>query len=233
MDGVFNMASKNFFTIRNAAFVILFVAIALAADRVNVAAIWGATGQTFTLFQMMGPLPGFFLGPVLGVVSVLAAEIVNFVLLGKTVELVNLVRLLPMLGAAYYFATFGKNKYALAIPLLAMVVYNLNPVGAQAWAYSLFWLIPVICEVFFRKSLFFRALGSTFVAHSIGSSLWGWFVPMTPEVWMALIPVVIVERLAFAIGITVSFIAVNAVLNRFFADSKVEVLNIEKNISLF
>jgi hypothetical protein len=229
------MLSKNIFSIRNAAFVLLFIALTLIADQVKVSAIWGSPGQTFTLFQMIGPLPGFFLGPVVGVISVLVAEIVGFIALGKTVDLVNILRLLPMLAAAYYFGTAGKlRRYSLVIPIVAMALFVLNPVGSQAWAYSLYWLIPIICALAKPNSLFFKALGATFMAHCMGSIVWLYLVnPMTPELWMALIPVVAMERFSFAIGITVSFVAVNALLNRFFSESKVDVLNIEKHISLF
>ncbi len=224
---------KKLFTFRNAAFVLLFIALAAIADNIKVSSLWGAPGQSFTLFQVIGPLPGLFLGPVFGVISVLGAELVNFVLLHKTVDPLNLLRLLPMLGGAYYFATYGKNKYSLAIPLLAILLFNLNPIGVQAWVYSLYWLIPLIAALAFPKSLFFRALGTTFTAHSIGGAFWGYFVTMTPAMWLALIPVTAVERLAFAIGITVSYLAINAVLNKYFTNSKIEILHIEKTVSVF
>jgi len=140
-----------------------------------------------------------------------------------------------MLAAAYYFGTAGKlRKYSLVIPIAAIILFVINPVGSQAWVYSLYWLIPIICALVKPNSLFFKALGATFTAHCIGSIVWLYLVnPMTPELWLALIPVVAIERFAFATGITVSFVAVNALLNKFFADSKTEVLNIEKHISLF
>lgn len=229
------MLNKKLFSIRNAAFILLFIGITLIADQIKLSAIWGSPGQTFTLFQMIGPLPGFFLGPILGVVSVLVAELVGLITLGKAFDLVNILRLLPMLAAAYYFGTAGKmRKYSLAIPIIAMVLFVINPIGSQAWAYSLYWLIPIACALVKPNSLFFKALGATFMAHCIGSIVWLYLVsPMTPELWMALIPVVAVERFAFATGITVSFVAVNALLNRFFAENKADVLNIEKNVSLF
>lgn len=229
------MSLKNLLTIRNAAFVLLFIALTVIADQIKVSAIWGAPGQSFTLFQMIGPLPGFFLGPVIGVATVLTSEIIGYIALGKTFNFVNVMRLLPMLAAVYYFGTMGKARnYSLAIPLIAMALFVLNPIGSQAWAYSLYWLIPVFCAIVKPDSLFFKALGATFMAHCIGSIVWLYFVnPMTPELWLALIPVVAVERLSFAIGITVSFLAINKVLNKFFSESKAEVLNLGRHVSLF
>jgi len=226
------MLNKNLLTIRNAAFVVLFIALAVVADHVVVAKLWGNPGQTFTLFQILGPLPGFFLGPVLGIAAVLVSELINFILLHKTADPITLLRLLPMLGGAYYFAMHGK-KHTILIPILAIILFNLHPVGAQAWMYSLIWLIPIVTTLFFKHGLFFKALGATFTTHAIGGSFWNYYNYMTPEMWTALIPVTLTERVLFAAGITVSFIAINAVLTRFFSNAKIEVLNLEKGISVF
>lgn len=230
------MSGKKLFTIRNAAFVLLFVAITLVGNNISLSAIWGAPGQSFTLFQTFGPLPGFFLGPVLGVTAVLVSEIISFVMLGKATNALNLLLLLPMLGGAYAFATFGKQKLSLAIPVLAIILFNLSPVGREAWVYSMFWLIPIICElisrVHFKNSLFLRALGATFTAHAVGGAFWNYFATMTPQMWIALIPVTAVERLSFAIGITISFVVVNAITERFFADARFDVPNVSRYVSL-
>jgi hypothetical protein len=226
------MSSKKLFTIRNAAFVLLFIALTLVGNNIKLSAIWGAPDQSFTLFQTFGPLPGFFLGPVLGITAVLVSELISFFMLGKAINMLNLLLLLPMLGGAYVFATFGKQRLSLAIPVLAIILFNLSPVGREAWVYSMFWLIPIICELFFKKSLFFRALGSTFTAHAIGGSFWNYFATMTPQMWIALIPVTAVERLVFATGITVSFVAVNTIMNRYFADARFDVPNVSRYISL-
>jgi hypothetical protein len=227
------MLPNKLLSIRNAAFVLLFAAFALLADQVTVSVIQGYTGKTFTLFQLMGPLPGAFLGPVLGVASVLMAQAVNFLLLHKEISVFNLLLLFPMVGATLYFSLFGKNKTVLLIPLAAMALFWLNPVGIQAWQYALYWLVPVIAFLRFPNSLFMRALGATFTAHCIGSVAFLYSLPSVPALWFGLIPVVAIERLTFALGITASFLAANYVLDKFFVDRKAELPQIQKSPQLF
>lgn len=86
-----------------------------------------------------------------------------------------------------------------------MGAFMAHPVGAQAWVYSVYWLIPVLLYVIRKKSLFLEALGSTFIAHAVGSVIWIYADPITPHAWLALIPVVFIERLIFASGIVVVF----------------------------
>lgn len=82
----------------------------------------------------------------------------------------------------------------LILPIACMALFCFSPIGAQAWAYSLYWLIPAIA-FFVPMGIFGRALQSTFVAHAVGSVIWVYFVPMPPQAWLSLIPVVAVERL--------------------------------------
>ena len=121
-----------------------------------------------------------------------------------------------MLFAAVYFASNRKNlsKASSFIPLVCMGLFWLHPVGQQAWFYALYWLIPLAGK-FLSKRLFFRSLGSTFTAHAVGSTLWLYTVPMPAEAWIALIPVVAMERILFAAGISVSFVALNTVLSHY------------------
>ncbi len=88
----------------------------------------------------------------------------------------------------------GYDGLHVVFPLLAMALFVLSPNGQGAWSYSLYWLIPV-GVAFMRPSLFGRALQSTFVAHAAGSVMWAYLTPLTSTMWLALIPVVAVERL--------------------------------------
>jgi hypothetical protein len=51
-----------------------------------------------------------------------------------------------------------------------------------------------------QKNIFFTSLGSTFTAHAVGSVIWLYTIPMTAGMWLALIPIVALERLCFATG---------------------------------
>lgn len=215
-------------------FIAIFTIIAFFAAQINFSSIVGADKQYFTFFQFLGPVAGAFLGPLFGAASVLLAELINFVLLGKEIELINLLRLTPMLFAACYFGAFAGKRESLlrspavvaAVPVLCMLAFWLHPTGAGAWAYPFYWLIPAI-SLLFPKRLFMRSLGATFTAHAIGSTLWLYTVPMPAEAWLALIPIVAYERLAFAAGISVGYIALNAVLSRLTAAVPDSILHID------
>jgi len=206
-------------------FIVIFGVAALIAQQINFSQVLGAENQFFTMFQFLGPIAGGFLGPIAGAASVLLAEIGGFLLLGKDVTFVNLMRLTPMLFAAYYFAT-RTAKISRIVPLVAMAAFLLHPVGAEAWYYSLYWLIPVIAS-FLPENLFMRSLGATFTAHSVGGVVWIYTFPTTAAFWTALIPIVAFERLMFAGGITSSFIVVNTVLHRFVSVIPVNALWID------
>ncbi|MBN1157067.1 hypothetical protein JXA85_05590 [Candidatus Woesearchaeota archaeon] len=203
-------------TTKKLMFLFVFMALVFIGDRINFSKVIGAENQFFTLFQFFGPIAGGFLGPLLGVVSVLGAQLGSFLLLGKAFSVLNLLRLLPMLFAAYYFGT--KKKYiGVIVPVIAMALFILHPVGRQAWFYCLYWLIPILGVVLPKKvpgRLFFRSLGATFTAHAVGSVIFLYTVPMEAAQWIGLIPVVAYERLLFASGIAISYVVLNTVLDR-------------------
>ncbi len=141
---------------------------------------------------------------------------------------------MPMLFAAFYFGAIKKSlhkKISIIIPLICMALFMVHPIGREAWVYSLYWLIPVIAKLF-SKNLFFRSLGATFTAHAIGSTIWLYSIPMTSMQWLGLIPIVALERLLFAIGISVSFIAVNTVLHKIEHIIPKEIVSIDKKYIL-
>jgi len=214
-------------------FLMLFTGIALFASGINFSQVLGgALNQQFTFFQFMGPIAGGFLGAGAGVLSVFLAQIVSFIWLGKSVDLINILRLAPMLFAALYFAKYAKGKLVQAtVPLVCMALFMLHPIGAQAWFYSLYWLIPAIVLVL-PERLFLRSLGSTFTAHAIGSIVWLYLVPSTAAFWLALIPIVAFERLMFASGISVSYVAFNTVLSRVEAIAKSGMIAIDRRYVL-
>ncbi len=91
------------------------------------------------------------------------------------------------------------------LPLVCMAAFIAHPEGGAAWLYTLYWLIPAGLYMSGRVGLFAMALSSTFIAHAVGSVIWIYTVPMTSAQWLALIPVVAVERLLFAAGMVVVY----------------------------
>ncbi len=222
------------FSSKKILFLLVFSALVLAGSQINFSPLLGIENQSFTLFQMVGPIAGASLGPIVGAASVLLAESVNFVYAGKAVSLINLLRLTPMLFAAYYFGRHGTAKLkdlSTAVPIVCMALFMLHPVGAQVWFYSLYWVIPVAAK-FFPNRLFLKSLGATFTAHAVGSTLFLYSIPTAPQLWLALIPVVAVERTAFALGISGMYIAVNTLLSKLSSKLSSKVLNIDKRYVL-
>jgi len=227
------MMKNKLFSTKRIIFLLIFIAMVLIGKKINFSSVIGAENQFFTLFQFFGPIAGAFLGPLFGVISVLGAELADFLLVGKAFSLINLVRLTPMLFAAYYFGTKKKNL-SILIPLICMALFVLHPIGRQAWFYSLYWLIPVFGKVLPKKipgKLFFKSLGATFTAHAIGSTAWLYTIPMTPQQWIMLIPIVAYERFLFASGIAISYVAINTVLDKLVNKLKIpaDILHIDKN----
>lgn len=189
--------------------IFLLSLLSLVALQIPFTELLGANVR-FTAFDFIAPTLGAFLGTFPGVIAVLTAQVLNALIHGTTTDVASIVRLLPMLFAVIYFAK--KRTINVIIPILAIIAFNANPTGREAWQYSLFWLIPIAAN-FYRKNLFVKSLGATFTAHAVGGAIWVWTFGLTKEMWLSLIPVVAVERIAMACGITAFYLIFSKVLN--------------------
>ena len=203
---------KNFR--ENSIFVLLFAILGLLTLQIPFTNLMGSK-VSFTLFDFFAPVAGAFIGPVLGIITVFAIELTNLAIKHTAINTGVLIRLFPVLFATFYFAIFSKkknvNRSILIVPLLSIIAFVANPIGRTVWYFSLFWLIPVVAY-FWRKNLYVRSLGSTFTAHAVGGAAWIWAFSLPANVWNSLIPVVIQERLLFALGISVSYVLLNRAL---------------------
>jgi hypothetical protein len=149
------------------------------------------------------PLAGAF-GGIAGCAMIFLMRQLIHLFFFKTISLSFLAFCVPGFCASLYWATC---HYAirLLLPLLCMALFIIHPVGEQAWVYSLYWLIPVALYLRPHSSLFLHALGSTFIAHAVGSVIWLYTVPMTVHQFMLLIPLVLVERILFALGMVLAY----------------------------
>ena len=154
-------------------------------------------------------------GPVLGGDSVgfwglclfLVRRLVTFSITGVGL-FTPLAYHIPTLFAAAYWASPSKF-IRLYVPLLCMALFIVHPVGFQVPFYTMYWLIPVVL-CFIPETVASKAVGSTFVAHAVGSVLWLYWLPTVPAYWYALLPVVAVERLFHASAMVLFY-----VLNRY------------------
>jgi len=202
-------------------FVLLFVVLGFVALQVPVNTLVGSRVK-FTLFDLLAPISGAFLGTGLGVAAVFLMQLVNLLIHGfASFDKGAIIRLFPTLFAVWYFAfrPFDKaqgsepaGKRILIVPLAAMIAFNLHPIGRTVWFYSLFWLIPILVWPYRERFLVLRSLGATFTAHAVGGAVWIWVFNLPAQVWISLIPVVIMERGIFALGISASYILMNNIL---------------------
>lgn len=189
-------------------FFFIFTILGFLALQAPVYKIVGAQAK-FTLFDFFGPLAGGFLGSAIGAVSVLLIQIANFFAHGASLDAVTLIRFFPMLFAVIYFSR--RSRLILLIPAFALIGFVVHPIGRSAFAYSLFWLIPLLCWPL-RRFPAARALGSTFTAHAVGSVAFLYVFKLPAAVWLGLIPVVFKERFIFAAGILVMYLVFEGVL---------------------
>jgi len=195
-------------------FLVLFSALSLVFYTVNLSYIVGSQQQSFTMFQFVGPVGGGILGPGIGAAAAVAVDFAAKIILGKmSWDVVGLIRLFTVAAAALCFGMVREKKWAgIVIPIVGMLLFWANPIGAEAWGYALLWLIPIAAS-FFASNLFARSLASTFQAHVVGSLAFLYFMGMPAAAWWALIPLVIVERTLFAAGISVTYVFLNSILN--------------------
>jgi len=200
----------QFMTKRNWLFIAIFVILGFVALQIPVTQLAGSKAK-FTVYDAFAPVAGSFIGSIPGVIAVFLMQFFNFLARGAQIEDAGtIIRFFPMLFAVLYFAK--KGRLNLIVPLLAMAAFITHPIGRTVWYFSLFWLIPIAAHFLRDRFLLARSLGATFTAHAVGGALWIWTFSLPATAWNALIPVVIVERLLFALGIGGSFILVNNLL---------------------
>lgn len=191
-------------------FTVIFALLGLIALQIPFTRLLGGNVK-FTLYDFLAPTAGAFLATIPGILTVLLIQLVNFLVHPDSFTgFASLIRIFPVLFAVFYFAKNRKTN--LLIPVLSIAVFNMHPVGRSAWQYSLLWLIPIAAH-FFRKNLFIKSLGATFTAHAVGGALWIWAFGLSREMWLALIPQTLMERILMAGGISVSYFALVKVFN--------------------
>lgn len=208
-------------------FLIIFIVLSLIAFQVPVSKIVGS-GQDFTLFEFIAPIGGMFLGPLFGALSAFVVRGVNVIITQQTLDFLTAMRFLPMILAAVYFGLKGR-KMAVIFPV-CIILFLIHPIGQKAWLYPLIWLIP-LAATFGKKRLILNSLGATFTAHAVGSTIFLYAFGLTPQVWLGLIPIVLIERGFFALGIWASYLVMNTVLDELVEAKKVNILKplINKN----
>jgi hypothetical protein len=226
------MAIKNWFNKRCVAGVLGMGALGVCCFPLT--PIFGSWAGFFSVKAMVLPLVGAFSG-VGGALFLAGFRLLIRSMWGAALDAHILAHYLPGLCASFSWATQSILVH-LVLPLACMLLFVMHPEGAQAWYYSLYWLIPVViyCSKIILvtnfsswraeaaekpgrsqpRAIFFAALSSTFIAHAVGSVIWLYTMPTSASLWQALLPVVAVERLVFATGMSVGYCVIAAVLRR-------------------
>jgi hypothetical protein len=181
----------------------------------KVSFIIGSHAAFFSATQWYTPLLGRYGGSTYSIVYYLLRTL-HMVLAKGSFSLAGLTYYIPTLIGGLYSDLLVTNsmlkRTAMALVCMAcMVLFCCHEVGGQAWAYTLFWLIPIAVTQLAQPTVFLQALASTLATHAVGSVFWLYSNPMTPQVWLSLIPVVCLERFVFAVGITLASKAIDKV----------------------
>ncbi len=181
------------------------------------------------IFPICVPLTGAVLNPLTALLIVLCA-----LLFKSSTALYSVTLGIPTIIATLCWISETQTTRIAQIvnvilPIACMIAFCWHPVGQQAFAYSLYWLIPP--ALFANKNLFrvfakgarrsyilnslSPAIRITFITHAVGSILWLYTVPTTSTYWIALIPVVAFERLYLA-GATTGVLFVIKIFERIF-----------------
>lgn len=193
---------------KNTICLLVTVAAAMVLKVVKLFPVVGSWTGNFCAVPMVAPLLGLF-GGLSGTGLLCAGLYLTRLFFVKAVSLRLLTYGLPTLFASFYF--INNKAFKVLVPAVCMVLFVSHAVGAQAWAYSLFWLVPMVAAFVKPHNIMVQSLGSTFTAHAVGSVIWIYSGVTTPAMWLALIPVVVFERVLFAAGTTVSYHAICAV----------------------
>lgn len=131
-------------------------------------------------------------------------------LCGYKLSFLFLLRKLPVVCAAIALRQRHVTT-SVIVPLVAMMLFCIHPVGSQAFFYSWYWFIPMVLYWLAQDSLIARALSASFVAHATGSVVWLYAGAISAQTWQALIPLVAVERFLIAAGMIICVYALQII----------------------
>lgn len=181
---------------------------------IGISAIIGSEAATFSARHCIAPLAGVAgISTVLGVMSIGAVRTLLFSpALFWGISILQVYHIPTFCGAAYLS---GHKKAMCLVAAICMAIFMLHPSSSAAWPYALYWIIPLVITFSKRQSFFWQALAATFVTHAVGSVAWLFSHSTTPAAWLALMPIVALERFCFAAGMTLVYKTYQAIAARF------------------
>ncbi|MEX0939937.1 MAG: hypothetical protein WDZ41_01095 [Candidatus Babeliales bacterium] len=197
--------SKRF---ASSVFILLFTSVLFIVSGIKINMIWGSSFSFLSGFNLVGPLAGIFLGLPFAILILAVKYLFKlYILSGNFLN--PLLYYVPTLCAMAYWKDKSK-LIRLFLPLVCMALFVIHPIGNAAWFYSLYWFIPLVIYCLPTQTIFTQSLGSTFTAHAVGTVLWLYFGSMNVELFYTLMPIVFIERLLIASGMTIMYYLLSA-----------------------
>lgn len=194
---------KNIYKILSSSFVSLFT------QSIKISFIVGSKLAFFSFSSILSPAIGA-LNKTSSLFIIFAIQIIFSTINNPEIALLNLfLYKLPGIAGALYASS--NNKLKVFIPALFIILFILHPVGNIAWLYSMYWLIPI--ALINNNNIFCRFLSASFLTHGMGSIIYLYTKNLAPEIWISLIPIVLLERLIIASGSTLIYSAINNIKN--------------------
>ena len=221
----------------------LFLLGMIALAKVKFHPIFGTTHK-FSALAMYAPVIPAFTGTILGAVAIFGARIIQIAIgLSSAGDIISYIIYLPVFFAGYVFAQmFKKKRYHIVVPIAAILLFIIHPIGRQVWYYSLFWLIPIIIiagQTQIRKltrnhdipTIYLYALAATFIDHAVGSIMFLYYLNIPAKYWNMAIPFVPIERLTYALGIMLFYITIRLILKLTQENLNVQLLKTERPLA--
>lgn len=194
--------------LRSSATTIFYISATLLARLVKLTGMIGQHTISFSLASCGTPLIGLYTSLWTVLTSLGVTTLYSWY---TTANPLLLLLHIPTLGATLYLYLcaqpshkFLKTLFGIAVLAFCTTLFLVHPIGFQAKAYTLLWLVPGIMLMTPSNNSFIQSYITTYIAHAIGSVIWLYTIgPVTAEAWLALIPLACLERLLFASGMTI------------------------------
>ena len=159
----------------------------------------GSHTACFSASNIVMPVVSTGIDGFIGLLITLVLHSIYFVTTQHVASSLLLICHIPQLFASGMMLVHNSVAKAFFF-LCAIFLFIVHPVGSVAWIYPCLWLIPMV-SLLWAGTKIERALTATFAAHVVGSLIYLYAIPMTAAQWVGLVPVVLVERGVFALGI--------------------------------
>ena len=130
----------------------------------------GSSKLFFSATHLFMPLTGAF-GGLIMTAMVIGISTLTKVVFGISCTLYFITYHISSFIASTYWA-YNHWVVRVMAPVLCMILFIVHPVGLSVFPYVLYWLILIALYIFNARTIFASSLGSTMVAHAVGSVIW-------------------------------------------------------------